>query len=204
VPLRPKHARFVAEYLTDLNGTAAAIRAGYSPKTARQTAVHLQALPAVRDAIRDRAAAQVAKINLSADRTLAELATLATSDLADALDPATGALLPLHLMPLRIRRAIASIKITKQNRIAGDGKTEDVVEVKLWNKVHALELLAKHFRLISDTVELTPSQELTDLLRAGRARVSEAAKAKTLNAIPVTEPIKTQQLAPIRYDDSFD
>ena len=34
MPLNPKQERFVAEYLVDLNGTQAAIRAGYSPHTA--------------------------------------------------------------------------------------------------------------------------------------------------------------------------
>jgi phage terminase small subunit len=35
VALNPKRAAFVREYLIDLNATQAAIRAGYSPKTAR-------------------------------------------------------------------------------------------------------------------------------------------------------------------------
>ena len=39
--LNPKQARFVEEYLIDLNATAAAIRAGYSKKTAKQQASRL-------------------------------------------------------------------------------------------------------------------------------------------------------------------
>jgi len=37
-PLRPRQRRFVTEYLVDLNGTQAAIRAGYSAKTAKDIA----------------------------------------------------------------------------------------------------------------------------------------------------------------------
>jgi phage terminase small subunit len=40
-PLRPRHVRFVREYLVDLNGAQAAIRAGYSPRRADQTAYEL-------------------------------------------------------------------------------------------------------------------------------------------------------------------
>jgi phage terminase small subunit len=50
--LNPKQARFVAEYLKDLNATQAAIRAGYSAKTARQQASDLLAKPDISDAVK--------------------------------------------------------------------------------------------------------------------------------------------------------
>ena len=50
-PLTPKNGRFVKEYLVDLNGTQAAIRAGYSPKTANEQAARLLANVSVRKVI---------------------------------------------------------------------------------------------------------------------------------------------------------
>lgn len=49
--LTPKQARFVEEYLIDLNATQAAIRAGYSEDTARQTGSENLSKPDVADAI---------------------------------------------------------------------------------------------------------------------------------------------------------
>jgi hypothetical protein len=44
------------------------------------------------------------------------------------------------------------VKATKKNLTAGDGKTEDVVEVRLWDKTRALESLAKHFGLLKENI----------------------------------------------------
>ena len=49
--LTPKQQRFVDEYLIDLNATQAAIRAGYSPKTAEQQGFQLLKKTSVSDAI---------------------------------------------------------------------------------------------------------------------------------------------------------
>lgn len=49
--MTPKQAAFVSEYMLDHNGTQAAIRAGYSARTARQQAVELLATDDIRQAI---------------------------------------------------------------------------------------------------------------------------------------------------------
>ena len=49
--LTPKQQRFVDEYLIDLNATQAAIRAGYSPKTAEQQGFQLLKKTSVSEAI---------------------------------------------------------------------------------------------------------------------------------------------------------
>jgi phage terminase small subunit len=51
--LASRRRRFVAEYLVDLNQTAAALRAGYSEKSARFMASRLMQVPEVRDAIQE-------------------------------------------------------------------------------------------------------------------------------------------------------
>ena len=49
--LSQKQQLFIEEYLIDLNGTQAAIRAGYNPNTARQIAAENLTKPYIRKAI---------------------------------------------------------------------------------------------------------------------------------------------------------
>lgn len=73
VALTPKQQRFVNEYLVDLNATQAAIRAGYSPRTARNQASDLLAKPDIQDAIRSARAEQQARTQITADYVLRRL-----------------------------------------------------------------------------------------------------------------------------------
>jgi len=52
--LSPKRQRFVDEYCADFNGTQAAIRAGYSARTANEQAAALLAIPSVKEAVEER------------------------------------------------------------------------------------------------------------------------------------------------------
>lgn len=78
MPLNAKRQRFVEEYLVDSNGAQAAIRAGYSPRTARSIANELLTVPDVRAAIDEALEAQRQRLQLTADdvkRVLWEIAT---------------------------------------------------------------------------------------------------------------------------------
>ena len=46
--------------------------------------------------------------------------------------------------PAHIAAAVSSVEVTKRNLEAGDGKQEDVVKIRLWDKPKNLELLFKH------------------------------------------------------------
>jgi phage terminase small subunit len=65
--LSPKHAAFVREYLVDLNATQAAIRVGYSPKTAKVQGSRLLTNVAIRSAVDEgrRKATQQADVTVS-------------------------------------------------------------------------------------------------------------------------------------------
>ena len=58
---------------------------------------------------------------------------------------------PLHELPPPVRACIASVKTTKKHR--GDDVQGDVVEVRLWDKLRALEMATKHFGLLRDRLE---------------------------------------------------
>jgi phage terminase small subunit len=83
---------------------------------------------------------------------------------------AHGNLLHPTRMPREIRTAVSSIKVVKRNLVSGDGKQDEVYEVKFWDKVRALETLAKHFGLLIDKVEHTGSVDLVHRLQQARLR----------------------------------
>ncbi len=154
--LPPNQARFVAEYLLDLNGTQAAIRAGYSPKTARQQGARLLTKAAVASAIQDGVAKRQVRLELSADRVLQELMRIAMVDLGGAYDD-KGHLLPVKEMPEDVRRAIAGIKVFEEFDGYGEDRVKvgEVREVKFWPKVDALRDLGKHLKLFVERMEHT-------------------------------------------------
>lgn len=72
-PLTPRQSAFVAEYLVDLNGTKAAIRAGYAAKTASRQAVHLFTKSHVAAAVTEAVARRAARVEVTADYVLRNL-----------------------------------------------------------------------------------------------------------------------------------
>lgn len=76
--LTPKQERFVAEYLVDLNATQAAIRAGYSARTANEQGCRLLTNVSVARALAAKTEKQVAKVELTAEYVLEKLQAEAT------------------------------------------------------------------------------------------------------------------------------
>jgi len=78
--LTAKQQRFVEEYLVDMNATQAAIRAGYSEKTANQIAAENLAKPGIAEAIAASVKARSERAQVKADDILAEVDAIATVD----------------------------------------------------------------------------------------------------------------------------
>ncbi len=78
--LTPQQARFVEEYLVDLNATQAAVRAGYSAKTASQQGARLLANVKVQEAIAQAKAARAERVQVTQDMVLADLLAVASAD----------------------------------------------------------------------------------------------------------------------------
>lgn len=143
-----KQERFVAEYLKDLNATQAAIRAGYHPKMAAK----LVAKSSIAAAIAMKKGQQIATLELSAERVLEELRRLAFSDVRRLFDQ-QGNLKPLAALSPEDAAAIASIEVVIKNAAAGDQHTDTIHKIKYWDKVRSLEMLAKHFALLTERIE---------------------------------------------------
>jgi phage terminase small subunit len=161
--LTPKQQAFVGEYLIDFNGTAAAIRAGYSARTAQQQASRLLLNVVVQAAIREGRARVAQRAEVKAADVLAELALIGFSDIGQVLD-FTGlvpALKDTSTIPEAARRAIAGVKVKRYIEGSGDDAREvEMVEFKLWNKNKALEDLARHLGLLKERVEVSGEVKL--------------------------------------------
>ncbi|MDB5448408.1 MAG: terminase small subunit [Phenylobacterium sp.] len=78
--LSDKQRQFVREYLIDLNATQAAIRCGYSPRTARQQAARLMTDVNISAFVREAMDARAARTEITADKVLQELWGIASAD----------------------------------------------------------------------------------------------------------------------------
>lgn len=150
--LTPKQERFVAEYLVDLNGTQAAIRAGYSERTANRAACELLTKPDIQALISERKARQLERADLTATRVLEELRRLAFSDLRGLFD-AQGNLKPIQSLTADEAAAIASLEVVKKNLTSGDGQVDTIHKLRVWDKTKALDTLAKHFGLLKENIQ---------------------------------------------------
>lgn len=81
--MKPKQARFVAEFLKDQDATKAARRSGYSAKTARVQGPRLLKDPAIRAAIDEKLGAITENCELTAERILKRIQKIAFSELAE-------------------------------------------------------------------------------------------------------------------------
>lgn len=165
--LTPKQQRFVAEYLVDLNGKQAAIRAGYSPKTAEAQAARLLSNVKVQDAVRDAMAKRERRTEVTADRVLRELAAIGFYDIADYAEINGGSV---------ILKATADIPRDKRAAIAGIKETQSGVEVKMADKLKALELIGRHLGMYADKMDIRADVTMTDGDRKLLEKISKRIK----------------------------
>lgn len=135
--------------MIDLDGTKAAIRAGYSPKTATEQASRLLTNVNIKAAIDEALAVRSKRTGINQDRIIRELAKVALLNPTDVInmDEAT-------LKGEANREDTATIQSVKVKHIpTEDG---DIVEreVKFCDKLKALELLGKHLGMFSDKIDL--------------------------------------------------
>jgi phage terminase small subunit len=150
--MTPKQERFVAEYLIDLNATQAAIRAGYSRHTARQAGAENLSKPVIARAIAAGKKRVTERAELSAVNVLEEIRRVAFCD-ARAFFDERGNLKTIAQLDAEQGAALAGFEVIIKNAEAGDGKTDKIHKIKLWDKVRALEMLAKYFGLLTEKTE---------------------------------------------------
>lgn len=136
-PLTDKQARFVDEYLIDLNATQAAIRAGYSQKTARSSGHENLTKPDILDAITVRQKERRDRLQFDADKVLQRLIEIDDMDVADILTD-EGTFRPISSWPEVWRKTVCGIDINEASDNA-------LLKRITWpDKLRNLELLGKH------------------------------------------------------------
>lgn len=136
--MRLRQRRFVEEYLVDLNGTQAAIRAGYSARTAEQAGARLLRNVKVVAAIVAAQEARSERTKVDADAVLTRLAAEVNADMNDLYD-ASGSLKQVREWPLIWRQGLVAGIETIKGR---DGVT--IQKIKFSDRARRVEMLGKH------------------------------------------------------------
>jgi phage terminase small subunit len=172
--LTDKDERFAYEYIVDGNKTKAAIRAGFSARSASQIGSRLFKNVEFLSLVKRLQRGQRNRLQLDADMVKKGLLDIAQADLRKLFDK-DGKLRPITDLPSNLAKALGGIEI--RDVYEGVGKDRKKVGVtvsyKLSDvKVKAWELLGKtkELKMFTDKVELDPSKDLIDEMRAARER----------------------------------
>lgn len=165
--LTPKQEQFCREYLIDLNATQAAIRAGYSAKTAQQQGSRLLLNVVIAARIAelkgDRAERAAAKLEITADRVLEELARIGFSRVTDYMRITSDGEPAIDLSNLTDDQKAAIAEVTVEDFTEGRGEdARDVrrVRFKLHSKPDALRDLGRHLGIFEkDNAQRAPRLE---------------------------------------------
>jgi phage terminase small subunit len=155
--LTAKQQRFVDEYLIDLNATQAAIRAGYSEKTARQIGEQNLSKLDIQEAIRARMKDREQRTKITQDMVLQEYAKIAFLDPRRFYDE-NGALIPVQKLPADVAAALSAMEVVvERNGQNEDGSPSfaDVKKIKFADKKGALDSVARHLGMFNDKMALT-------------------------------------------------
>ena len=132
--LTPKQKMFCDEYLTDRNATAAALRAGYSRETALSG--YLMTLPKIKLYLEQQMGAIAEQVQVSHAQVLQELCKIAFGNMANYF-AADGSMKPMDALTEDDKAALWNVSI-------GDGENGAVTKIRMYNKLAALEKIAKH------------------------------------------------------------
>jgi phage terminase small subunit len=158
--LPPRQRLFIHEYLIDLNGTQAAIRAGYSKRTARITAAQLLAKPNIKKAVEVAIEKKISDLVMSREEILKELSLIGRSDLKNYFYINEAGEIQAKMfdeMPEGASRALESIEENRVIRESADGSESNIVNDKIkfkgHDKIRALELLGRNQGMFPTKIE---------------------------------------------------
>ena len=168
--LNDRQTRFIDEYLIDLNGTQAAIRAGYSAKTANEQASRLLANVSVQAQLQRRMKDREQRTEINADYVLKRLVEIDQLDVLDILDNA-GNFKPIMEWPKTWRQTLSGVDL--QEIMLGDVETV-IRKIKWPDKLRNLELLGKHVAVSAfrEQVEVNVTHTLSERMAKARERAS--------------------------------
>ena len=150
-PLNLRQSRFLAEYLQSRNATKAAIRAGYSPKTAYSQGHDLLKKPEIAAAVSTSIAKVLGDSEVTVERAVREAACIAFLNPQDFYDE-DGNLLAINKMPESAARALAGLEVEEAFERDERGVMVPsgalLKKIKFAPKLPALDLLARHLGML--------------------------------------------------------
>ena len=168
--LTDKQDMFCREYLIDLNATQAAIRAGYSAKTANRTASENLSKPDIQSRIAELKSQRNDLVGINATYVLNRLVEIDQMDVLDILT-STGELKPVSQWPKVWRTTLSGLDVVE---MSAEGNTAALLKKIKWpDKVKNLELIGKHIDVnaFKETVDhkssdgtMTPQPTIIQLL----------------------------------------
>ncbi|MEI8142844.1 MAG: terminase small subunit [Chitinophagia bacterium] len=175
----PRQQRFCEEYLVDLNGTQAAIRAGYAANSANEQASRLLAKSNIQEFIKLKQAEIQKRLDITQDRVLKEYARIAFFDVRKIYSE-TNSLKPVNEMDDDSAACVAGIEADEIFEGYGEDRkhTGYTVKVKLASKIAALDSLAKHLGLFekdngqkkSDVIQPMSNDQVEKVIKALRSK----------------------------------
>ncbi|NFA43945.1 terminase small subunit [Clostridium botulinum] len=153
--LTAKQKRFCNEYLIDLNATQAAIRAGYSVDSAKVIGCENLTKPNVKSYLDRRMAKREIRTEISQDKVLNELAKIGFANIDDyvVVDSSSG-------YDKVIIKDTKSIPEDKISAISSIKQGANGIEVRLHDKVRALENIGRHLGMFKDKLEISGTNEI--------------------------------------------
>lgn len=150
-----KQKKFAEEYLIDLNATQAAIRAGYSPKRASEQGYQLLQKTTVSKEIEKAMAERSRRTGINQDRVIRELARIAFVNPKDVINSDDAS-----VKENASEDDLACIQSVKVKTMDGAKGKSVEREIRLNDKMKALELLGKHLGMFKDKLELDTDMDL--------------------------------------------
>lgn len=161
-----RQKKFCNEYLVDLNVTQAAIRAGYTPKYANKKAYELLDKPEIKEYLDKKIKDREQRTEITQDKVVNELAAIAFSNASDffkVIDKTVtvGGSIVLddegNPRTYKDVEFVTTDKLSEENKkvISSIKQGSNGLEIKLNDKLKALELLGKHLGMFRDKIELS-------------------------------------------------
>lgn len=151
-----KQSLFVAEYMIDLSATKAALRAGYSPRTAAKIGSELLAKPRIKAALEQAMAERVKRTEITADDILRELGRVVFFDKRKLFDE-KGFIREIRTLDDDTAAGLAEINVYEEYSGYGENRKSigQTRKFKAFDKVAALSLYMRHLGMLKDRVEHT-------------------------------------------------
>ncbi len=166
--LTDKQQRFVEEYLVDLNATQAAVRAGYSAKTASVIGAENLAKPNIQKAIQARQEELKIKTEITQEWVVERYRRIVEGCDKRLFFRDDGSLKPPSQWSAEMGMAVAAFEVEE---LGDEGLAVSVSKLRFQDAKAALDSLARHLGMFKDKVEVSVDESLAERLARAKERL---------------------------------